>query len=147
MQCCFSRNFDHPQPQEHLIREAVGQFTYSLHRSLRKKCTQNTTIKMPFRHDIYRYLFKDKDTDNLQLHDFNTNYFPYGWEQWYRKYGSSDHARYSGHTIVFPIRIDCKLEWTRQTGFMKMMDGTMQTKPKTFTEMIRIKVCKVNVHM
>ena len=53
---CFSSNFDHPQPQEHLIREAVGQFTHSLHRSLRKKCTQNTTIIIPFRHDIASYI-------------------------------------------------------------------------------------------
>lgn len=134
-------------PQEHLIREAVGEFTHSIDRSLKKKCTHDTTIRLPFRHDIFHYLFKDKDKNNLQLHDFDSNYFPYGWNQWYRRYGDSDSASYCGRAIAFPIRIECYSQWTRQTGFMKLTDGTVQPKPKTFTEMIRVHICKVNISM
>ena len=139
------RNFNHPQPQEDLIRDAVGQFTYNIDRSLRKGCTCNTTIRLPFRHDIFHYLFKDKDINDLQLNDFDSMYFPYGWSQWYRRYGNSDNASYCGRAIVFPIRIECYLQWTRQNGFIKLTDGTVQPKPKTFIEMIRIYICKANI--
>ena len=104
----------------------------------------NTTIRLPFRHDVFRYLFKDKDKNNLHINDFDSNYFPYGWNQWYRRYGNSS---YRGRTIVFPISIDCYLLWTRQKGYIKMTDGTVQPKPKTFTEMVRVHICKVNISM
>ena len=138
-------NFNHPQPQDHLVREAIGQFTYYIEKSLVTGCINYTTIRLPFRHDIFHFLFKDKDIDNLQLHDFDTNYFPHGWNQWCRQYGNSGDASYCGRTIVFPIRIECYLQWTQRNSFIKLTDGTVQPKPRTFREMIRIYICKANI--
>ena len=139
------RLYDNPQPQEHLIREAAAQFTYSIDRSLRTECIRNTVIRLPFRHDIFRFLFKDKDTDKLQLTDFTTEYFPYGWNQWCQQYSGSDGLMYCGRTIVFPIRIRSYLQWTKPNSFVKLTDGTIQPKQRTFIEMIRVYIRKNNI--
>ena len=49
VQCYFSNNFDHPLPQEHLSPEAVGQFTHSIYRSLRKNAHK---IQLQFLFDM-----------------------------------------------------------------------------------------------
>ena len=120
------RQFEDPQPPEYVIREAVGNFTLAIDRSLRVACFKNIVLRIPFRHDVVRYLFKDKV--KLTLGDFNTEYFPYGWNQWYRQHGGSTNASYAGHTIVFPIRIQSFLEWTGCNGFVQDNDGTMTPK-------------------
>ena len=135
-----NREFDDPHPQEHVIRDSVGNFTVAVDRSLRKHCFINTVLRIPFRHDVVRFLFHDKD--ELTLEDFNNDYFPYGWNQWYKQHGNS--GQYYGHTIVFPIRIACYLQWTRPNGFVKNSDGTVRPKQCTFIEMLRVYIVKSN---
>ena len=106
----FHRQFANPHPQKHVVREAVGNFTLAIDRSLRVACFKNTVLRIPFRHDVVRFLFQDKD--ELTLDDFNNDYFPYGWNQWYQQHGSSTNVCYYGRTIVFPIKIQCYLQWT-----------------------------------
>ena len=136
------REFNNPHPQEHVIRESVGNFTLAIDKSLRVECFKNTVLRVPFRHDVFRFLFQDRQ--ELNIADFNNDYFPYGWNQWYRKYGSTAHARSCGRTIVFPIRMTCYLQWTRPNGFVKTLDGTLQQKQHTFIEMIRVHIVKDN---
>lgn len=89
-------------------------------------------------------MFKDKDVDNLQFNDFPAEYFPSGWSQWYHHCGN---LGYHGRTVVFPIKIEPYLKQTRPNGFVTDIDGTVRQKQKTFIEMIRIYICKVNVHV
>jgi len=139
------RSFNNPLPSEHLIRDAVAHFTFSIDYSLRTDCIRHTVIRIPYCHDIFRFLFKDKDTDKLQLTDFTTDYFPCGWNQWCQQYSSSNDVSYCGRTIVFPIKICTYLKWTRPNGFVKITDRTVQPKQRTFVEMIRIYICKNNI--
>ena len=81
----------------------------------------------------------------MNLDDFdNDYYFPYGWNQWYRKYGRTAHARICGRTIIFPIRMTCYLDWTQRNGYVRTADGTLQQKQRTFTEMIKVHIVKEN---
>ena len=138
------RDFNNPHPPEHLIRDAVAHFTYSIDSSLRTECIRNTVIRVPFHHDVFKFLFRNKDTDKLQLTDFTTDYFPCGWNQWCQQYGSSNNLSYCGRTIVFPIRICSYLKWTRPNAFV-ITDGTARQRQRTFIEMIRIYICKTNI--
>ena len=47
-------------------------------------------------------------------------------------------------TIVFPIKIQCYLQWTRPKGFVKNNDGTVTPKQRTFIEMLRVYIVKAN---
>ena len=73
------REFNNPHPQEHVIRESVGNFTLAIDRSLRVACLKKTVLQVPFRHDVVKFLFQDKQ--ELNLGDFDNDYFPYGWNQ------------------------------------------------------------------
>ena len=70
------RDFTNSHPQEHVIRESVGNFTLAIDKSLRLECFKKTILRVPFRHDV-RFLFQDKQ--ELNLDDFDNDYFPYGW--------------------------------------------------------------------
>ena len=75
----FFSNFHHPQPQEQTIKERIDRFITAVDRSLRRDLTIETNFTIPFSHDVYRYLFQNKT--ELRLTDFNTVYFPSGWDQ------------------------------------------------------------------
>lgn len=136
------RKFNHLVPHDCEIREAVGNFTSALDRSLKKSCISNTTLRIQFRHDVYRFLFNDKT--ELAFGDFKEQYFPLGWNQWCKQYGKKDNPSYYGRTIVFPLKVHCYLQWTRPNSFIKLPDGTTRQKQKIFLEMIRVYVIKDN---
>ena len=136
------RKFNHPVPEDCTIREAVGNFTSAMDKSLRKSCIITNILRIQFRHDVFRFLFGDKT--ELALGDFDEQYFSLGWNQWCRQYGTDDNPSYYGHSIVFPLKVHSYLQWTRQNSFMKLPDGTVQQKQRTFLEMIRVDVIKEN---
>ena len=137
-----NRKFDHPQPPDSVIRQAVGNFTSAIDKTLRKLCITDTKLKIQFRHDVYRFLFNDKK--ELVLDDFDERYFPLGWNQCCKKHGRDDPSYY-GHTIVFPLEVDCYLQWTGRNSFIKLPDGTVRQKHRTFLEMLSIKLVKENL--
>ena len=52
-------------------------------------------------------------------------------------------ASYHGRTIIFPLEVDCYLRWTGQNNFIKLPDGTVRQKHRTFLEMLSIKkICR-----
>ena len=108
-------------------------------------CIKNTIIRIPFRHDVFRFFFKDKDSDKLQLTDFRTDYFPDGWNKWCQQHISSDGVSYSGRIIVFPIKICTYFKWTPRNSFVTNTDGTARRKQRSFIEMIRIYIRKRNI--
>lgn len=133
------RQFHHPVPPDSVIREAVGNFTSALDRTLRKPCITDTKVKIQFRHDVYRFLFHDKI--ELGLNDFDERYFPLGWNQCCKKHGR-DNPSYYGHDIDFPLKVNCYLTWTGRNGFIKLPDGTVRQKQRRFSEMISVTLVK-----
>ena len=87
-------------------------------------CIKNTIIRIPFQHDVFRFFFKGKDNDKLQLTDFRTDYFPDGWNKWCQQYISSDSVSYCGRTIVFPIKVRPYFKWIPRNSFVTNTDGT-----------------------
>jgi len=156
---------------------------FAMHRSLKADCTKQTIIRIPFRFDVFRFLFGCK-RKALYLHDFDPRYFTDRWYQWYKRsskdeedpdtddtesdtesdsnsdsesdaeFGSESesdtagddcdpHFTYSGHTIVFPLRVKCRLHWS-PSGFSRNRDGTYSAKARTFIEMLRVQIVKKN---
>ena len=98
----FNRDFNHPQPQKQAIRESVGHFLAAIDRSLRVACYRDTILRIPFSHEVFRYLFQDKL--ELTLQDFSNTYFATGWDQCYRQFGSVNQT-WCGQCIVFPLSV------------------------------------------
>ena len=140
--CYYYRKFNHPVPKDGTIREAVGNFTSAMDRSLRKSCIRASILRIQFRHDVFRYLFGNKK--ELVLGDFDEHYFPSGYNQWCRQYGTDDNPSYYGHSIVFLLKVRTYLQWTRRNSVFKLPDRTLQQKQRTFLEMIRVDVIKKN---
>ena len=101
------RDFHHSQPQEDTIRESVGHFLAAIDRSLRVECYRDTTLRIPFSHEVFRYLFRHKT--KLTLRDFSSTYFLPGWDQCYRRFGSnaSKNPLWRGRCIEFPLEVKC----------------------------------------
>ena len=134
------RNFHHPQPQE-TIRDSVGHFLAAIDRSLRVEYYRDTTLRIPFLHEVFRYLFRHKT--KLTLHDFSSTYFPLGWDQCYRRFGSdaSKTPLWRGRCIVFPLEVKCVLQSSKHSSFIKQ-DGTYVPKPVVLEEIIRMCITK-----
>ena len=60
-------------------------------------------------------LFGDKK--ELVLGDFDEQYFPLGWNQWCKQYGTGENRTYYGHSIIFPLKVRTYLQWTKQNSF------------------------------
>ena len=70
------RLYDKPTPSSEVIQDSIGTLTLAVDNSLRKGSSRDFNINVEFRHDVYRYLFKDKTT--LFCNDFDTRYFKVG---------------------------------------------------------------------
>ena len=110
----FSKFDDPARPQEDLLRDSIADFTHAIDKTLKTDCHKSTVIRIRFHHDILRFLFNHKNLGRLQLEDFDTEFFPYGWNQRLQQYhGESGEAEYYGRGIDFPIKIEPYLNWTR----------------------------------
>ena len=130
------RDFHHPQPLEETIRESVGRFLAATQSGV-------TTLRIPFSHAVFRYLFRDKT--KLTLRDFSSTYFPSGWDQCYRRFGSdaSRNPLWRGRCIVFPLDVKCVLRSSKRSSFIKQ-DSTYVPKPVVLEEIIRLCITKIN---
>ena len=140
----FIRDFHQPQPQEHTIRECTNRFIAAVDRSLRVALTIDTDFTIPFSHDVYRYLFRNKT--ELRLTDFDTVYFPSGWNQCYREYGKAIKTM-RGRCIGFPMKAKLDLQFSSSTSFVKQPDGTFTLKARILEENVKFKFSKLNCVM
>ena len=99
--------------------------------------TVDTDFTIPFSHDVYRFLFRNKT--KLRLTDFNTVYFPLGWNQCYREYGQTDKTM-RGRCIGFPIKAKLDLQFSSSTSFVKQPDG----KARVLEENVKFMFFKLN---
>jgi len=145
---------------------------FAMHRSLKADCTKQTILRVPFRFDVFKFLFGCKRL--LYLHNFDPKHFTGRWYEWHKRSSkdskdqydlddsesdsesdcSSDsetavdndcdpNYTYFGHAIVFPLRVKCRLHWS-PSGFTRNSDGTYSPKARTFVEILRVQVVKKN---
>ena len=137
----FFSNFHHPQPQEQTIKECIDRFVAAVDRSLRVALTVDTDFTIPFSHDVYRFLFQNKT--ELRLTDFDTVYFPSGWNQCYREYGQTNKTM-RGRCIGFPMKAKLDLRFSSSTSFVKQPDGTFTQKARILEENVKFMFSKLN---
>lgn len=78
----------------------------------------------------------------LFRNDFCSSFFKEGWDQCYADYRVDDEYN-SGIRLLYPVECKLYLQWMR-TGHFKKGDGTMDTKSKSFVEMVCFTVKKRN---
>ena len=103
--------------------------------------TIETNFTIPFSHDVFRFLFKNKTT--LRLTDFDTVYFPSGWDQCYREYGKTQKIM-RGKRIGFPMTAKLDLRLSSNKSFVKQPDGTFTPKPRILEENVKFFFSKIN---
>ena len=104
--CFVHREFNDPHPEDHIIREPIGNFTVAIDMSRSEGYCRDTTLRVPFRHDVHNFLFQNKQ--ELSLGDFESKYFPFWWNQHHECYGTINYT-YHAHDICFLIRTKCYL--------------------------------------
>ena len=137
------RSYNTPSPSDDIIQDNVGRLTLAIDNCLRKGSSRDFFIHVPFRHDVYHHLFNDKMT--LFRNDFCSRFFKEGWDQCYKDYSTDDERNY-GIRLLYPVYSSLYLKWMK-TGHYKKGDGTIDTKSRSFVEMIKFKVKKLIVRL
>ena len=84
-----------------------------MQRNLDYGALSDGTIRTNFRHDVYKFLFNDKQ--QLGLNDFDTDYFRPDWNQSLTQHSGKKQTKYTGCRVVFPIKATLYLEHTKKT--------------------------------
>ena len=99
---------------------------------------------MKFRVDVFNFLFEGKGRAPptghglfYDLSSFSTTYFPVDWHVVYNKLGD-------GCRIDIPVRLESKLKWSSKV-YVRDTSGNLVLKPRTFTEMVYVRLVKVLV--
>ena len=112
-----------PSPTRQTILENTARFIHAISKNIEHGSLSDGTVRVHFRHDVYRLLFHDKK--QLGLEDFDSTYFSTGWEQTLREYTGQQQTKYTGCRVVFP-----HCTWTLQNRndfTMTLMDiGTLR---------------------
>ena len=65
--------YENPEPSKKVIQDNVDNFMHTVNKL---GSDRHNTIRCPFRHDVCRYLFRDKT--ELNFDDFDSTYFKPG---------------------------------------------------------------------
>ena len=121
------RTFLNPQLPLRIINDSVSNFIISLAASLQLGAIRKCSFSVPFRMDVFRYLFNDSGVKPIRGHgknyykdDFAERYFPSGWHIVHDHLGD-------GCEVDFPIRLHSKLRWS-SVVYHKCEDGTLTRK-------------------
>lgn len=126
------------------MRQCVSAFTTAIAKSLKVDCIKQTVKRVPFRFNVFRFLFGDCKKKNLYFTDFDPQYFSEGWNQCSSRFSTnSDDTEfdYWGRTIVFPLKVSCELHWS-PTGFIRTRNGQYVPKARTPLEYLRVQIVK-----
>ena len=133
--------YENPEPSKKDIRDSANNFRHTVAKSLNLGSDRDNAIRCHFRHDVYRYLFRDRT--ELNFDDFDSTYFTPGWDQCCRQYKGVAKTVYTGCRIEFPLTIILYLDWDKSKRFYKDNNSETIVKSKrTFVEMIKININK-----
>ena len=72
--CAYScRLYEHPDPAEELITECTQTLMHAIDKSFSKGSDRDNTIRVAFRYDVYRRLFRNKL--KLYLNNFDATFY------------------------------------------------------------------------
>ena len=130
-------SYNNPAVEEDIIEEHAIRIMHTVDRRLSVGSKHSDKyIRILFRHDVFRKLFKGKD--NLYEGDFDPQYFRPGWEASLKKYIGVNRTIYNGSKVVFPILVRPYLTWTKKNRFFKENNCKFNQKPLIFVEMLRL---------
>jgi len=119
----FFSEFGNPSPPEDIVRTYATALYTELTKSLKADCLNHTVIRLPFRFDVFRFLFGSYEKEELYFCDFDQRYFGPGWNQWYKDSVLGKH----GHVIVFPLKAKL-LNRPPPNGFYRNSNGIFTPK-------------------
>ena len=131
------RSYSNPSPPHRLVMDSISSFVTAVQDSLRVGTIRNCTFSIPFRTDVFNFLFNGKGSavsgkrykSYLEV-DFNTQLFPTDWFVSYDKFGYCC-------KIIFPVFIHSYVKYAP-----KRYGHTGIVQSRDFTETITITVVK-----
>ena len=124
--------------------DSVSCFTAAVQSSLKSGTIRNCDFCVPFRTDVFNFLFKTKGSvvnrtksryKSYNLSDFDTQHFTdINWYVVHDRLGN-------GCKLEFPVDMFSTLKYSPKV-FCKDSTGTVTTKPRTFTEVVYVSVVK-----
>ena len=132
-----------PCPSYRAIADSISNFVTAVQNSLRVGCVRNCMFVVPFRCDVFNFLFSGKGssvrTKKGRLYteeDFDPTYFSIKyWFVSYNKLGD-------GCKIDFPINLRSYVKFSPCT-YIKNDDNVVVRRPRDFTELLSVSVVKV----
>ena len=136
----INSTYYNPHSTRQTILENTVRFIHAISKNIEQGSLSDGTVRIQFRHNVYRFLFHDKQ--QLDLEDFDSTYFSTGWKQTLRQYTGQQQTKYTGCRVVFPLDATLYLDYTKQKWFYYDTNGHRHTKKRTFVEMVRFKFIK-----
>ena len=135
------RSYEAPSPDHRAIADSVSSLVTAVQNSLRHGCVRNCMFVIPFRCDVFNFLFSGKGS---LIHgkkgryyseaDFDPTYFYVNWFVSYSKLGD-------GCKLEFPIILRSYVKFSPCTYTKN--DDNVVARPRDFTELLSVSVVKV----
>ena len=113
----YCRSFYEPQPSARIVADCVSNLCTAVQNSLRVGVVRNCSFVVPFRVDVFGFLFRDKGSTvrgkrgrMFSLADFNQTYFPSNWFVSHSRLGD-------GCKLDFPINLRNHVKFSPLTYF------------------------------
>ena len=116
-----------------VVHSSIDALRKAVEASLHCGSLFTTKLTIHFRHDVYKYVFKDK-RECLE-NDFSKEFFPPKWDVAFNKIGD-------GCRIQYPILFKPAIQWSKTT-YVKDGDGTFVPKPRFCNEILHITLTKI----
>ena len=95
-------SYNNPTVEEDIIEEHAIRIIHTVDKRLSVGSKHSDKYnRIPFRHDVFRKLFKGKN--KLNECDFDPQYFRPGWDASFKEYRGVSRIIYNGSKVVFPI--------------------------------------------
>ena len=125
-----------------MIADNVSNLVLQVQRSLKLGVNLNCMFTVECRVDVFNFLFKGKGRPPpaghglfYDLSAFSSTYFPSDWHVVYNRLGD-------GCRVDFPLRLQSKLKRSSKVYIKDTTNGNMSLKPRTFTEVVCVKLVK-----
>ena len=136
----FHRTFSDPSPPQRLLMDSISLFVTTMKGSLRVGTIRNCTLTIPFRTDVFNFLFNGKGNmingkkaKSYVESDFNTQLFPSNWFVYYDRLGN-------GCKLDFPVYMYSHIKYAPQTYIRT--STTLALQQRDFTEIVTVTVVK-----
>jgi len=125
-----------------VVADNVSNLIVQVQKSLKSGVNLHCMFSVDFRVDVFNFLFKGKGRAPpaghglfYDLSAFSSTYFPADWHVVYDRLGD-------GCRIDFPVRLESMLKWSSKVYIKDATSGNILLKPRTFTEIVCVKLVK-----